>query len=238
MNQNKVVLTGNLGIPVEVYIYDDKYMVYHKTLQNVMNVRNISYEFRKMDIENYEGTSTVVCICNMSDPVTKRSVSGVGEASKPNCISEIERKYPVTIAANRAFDRAAIQMLGFKETVYSVSEISILKTIPAKKKTENIQQTASVQENVPVQQNAPVQPTAPAQQPAQTPATPEKKSRPDMPDGISDTIMIGYLKGKSYKEIKDTESITKLIGFLKSHPNLEYPDEAKQKQAEWLRALD
>ena len=227
--EKKIKLTGNLGIPVEAIVYNEKPVVSHKTLQNVVNTRNISYTFTFASpaVSKINNNDTVIATCTMNDPITKRTVSAVGDASKLSCITELEKKYPALIATNRAFDRAAIQMLAFKETVYSSSEISALKecgkaTAPEAQKAEE-----------------PAQPEAPKEEASKEAVqTVTKEGRPDLPEGIEDIIQIGYVKGKSYAEIKDTKDMTKLISFLKSHPNLEYPREEQQAQAEWFRTLD
>lgn len=80
----------------------------------------VRYDFDAMTITD---THSVIR-CTITNNRGRR-VSAVGESTLDSLDTDISRKYPTTMAANRAFDKAAIAFMGFDSKVISSDGTSI-----------------------------------------------------------------------------------------------------------------
>lgn len=100
----------------------------HGTLENI--VHDIAPQMEKPIKYHYAEPRMFepghfVVFCTMTDEGGQRRVEAIGEASESSLETEIAKKFPVLIATQRAFDRAAIRFLAFPGKAYSDSEIPI-----------------------------------------------------------------------------------------------------------------
>ena len=96
----------------------------HAELERCILDLNASFRFSPATI--FDGHVAIICEITSHDG--ERTISAVGEACNNTLNSEIAKNYPITMACNRAFDRAAIRLLKLKVDglgpVYSDLEIS------------------------------------------------------------------------------------------------------------------
>lgn len=104
------------------------FLVQHNDLDVFISENpDIKYEMTVVSTDN----SHPIVTCRMK--AGDNTVMTVGEATEETLWTDAERKYPVTVAWNRAFDRAAIRILDFEMTnVFSNKEVKIV----SEKKTE------------------------------------------------------------------------------------------------------
>ena len=129
----------------------------------------------------------------------KVTIEAVGEATEPTLTSEISKNFPVTMASNRAFDRAVISILALNsdgKKVYSNTEIEPSQKPAEEKPVEEkpveekpakaefpeearslieedvpIEDTPfSEEEELPIKEEIPVEKEEPAEKPAEKPA--------------------------------------------------------------------
>ena len=99
-----------------------KAIVYHTDLEHfIVNemAGKISYDYPIL----IPSLTDAVATCSMWDE-TGRKITVVGEATKDTLTSHVGNAYPTTIAAQRAFDRAAIRFLDLGVNVYSNLELA------------------------------------------------------------------------------------------------------------------
>ena len=131
------IKSNYLGVDVDIDIYEgtteqgnEMPIVTHNSLENVI-LNNLPPELGvKWDliVEDASDTHPVVK-CTMLDNNGRR-VQAIGEAVANTLVNEIARNFPVTMAGNRAFDRAAIKYLALEtngKMLYSSEEIPTAK---------------------------------------------------------------------------------------------------------------
>lgn len=97
---------------------ENKTIISHADLEDIVLNQIDDVRFSYSVIET---TKPPVFICKMD--YENRHVEAIGEATYASLTTEIAKQFPATMAANRAFDRAAIRLLGFEGKVYSDNEI-------------------------------------------------------------------------------------------------------------------
>lgn len=127
----ETVRSTYLDCDFEVLTYDindrdgAKKIISHGSLQNIIyNVlpkQNPELKLRVTTLSVYVTETRCAFQCTMTDN-NFRSVQELGESSTGTLHTQIARDYPIMMASQRAFDRAAIQYLAFPGKVYSTSE--------------------------------------------------------------------------------------------------------------------
>lgn len=204
-----------------------QFITTHNKLLNVISQIGISYTIDF--VVNVPERPDFVCICTMTDPRNSRSVTAVGEVTSKNTYNDFDRLHPAYTASIRAFDRAAIQILEIKESLYSYSEISkemfFGKANPNKMKNQKAAQNPRPEEK------------QDKDKPVDNKNVSSGTNRPCMPIELGETILIGSLKGRKYDEVKDTTAMTGFIQMLKQTPEAEYGTAEENAQAKFFRKL-
>lgn len=114
--------------------YEKKFLIInHSNLVQLFNTLENTKINQKCLVANFEH-AVYECLIEYNGKVFYQ----IGEVVKKTQFNDIVRDYPVTIAYQRAFDRAVISLLDFESKVFSNNEINLsgLQTI-SKAKTEN-----------------------------------------------------------------------------------------------------
>lgn len=201
-----------------------QFVTTHNKLSNIINQIGMSYttDF----VVNIPERPDFVCICTMTDPRNNRTVTAVGEVSSRNMYNDFDRLHPAYTAFIRAFDRAAIQILEIKESLYSYSEIS-KEMIFRKANSDKTKGQKATQAPKPEEKNKPV-----GNENVSTGV-----NRPCMPRELGETILIGSLKGRKYEDVKNTAAMTGFIQMLKRAPEVEYGTAEENAQAKFFKKL-
>ena len=125
----KEVFSSTLNKNIPVKTNGKINIIKHATLDAIANELQINTKFDiiSSDINH----AVVLCVAEYN----KMKVTTIGESVKETLFSDEEKRYPVTIAWNRAYDRCVIKLLKLTENAFSNSEInekaitSALKTI-------------------------------------------------------------------------------------------------------------
>lgn len=109
------MLTGSGGITAAVEKAEGKnyYYISSNELKRIANERNVSFTYQVAS-----GLPHIVYHCIAKDPVSGRTVEGVGELDESVLTTAQERLNPMKLAAIRAFDDAILLLCGFQEYVY------------------------------------------------------------------------------------------------------------------------
>lgn len=114
-----MTITGrriNVSFDVETEV-DGHAIIPHSMLEEIADNYNVDYTYETVFCN---GTNAAIkCIAIYGEFKSE----AFGEANSKNLDTDISKKYPVIMAAKRAFDRAIIRLFGFD--VYSDSEISV-----------------------------------------------------------------------------------------------------------------
>lgn len=97
-------------------------IVEHAAFEDIVFNRLQKLDGFKYSIEPIVGFMHPVVKCTMCDN-SGREIITIGEADPDTLVNNISRQNPVIMAANRAFDRAAIRFLNLEGKVYSSEEI-------------------------------------------------------------------------------------------------------------------
>ena len=109
------------------------FLVKHSDLEKAAAKLKADYG---MEIISMQKNHAVV-ICTVEYKETQYST--IGEATEATLWDDTDKEYPVTMAWNRAFDRAIIKLLNFNEVVFSNKEIKKERFV---KKRENTSERA------------------------------------------------------------------------------------------------
>lgn len=97
-----------------------KKIISHNELEDIIINQCSGVSFTYVPVEHFNAP---VFICKMYNADKTRVIEAIGEGELQSLTTEIARQFPATMAANRAFDRAAIRFLGLSGKVYSDNEI-------------------------------------------------------------------------------------------------------------------
>lgn len=97
-----------------------KKIISHNELEDIIINQCKDVSFTYVPVEHFKAP---VFICKMYNADKTRVIEAIGEGEYKSLTTEIARHFPATMAANRAFDRAAIRFLGLSGKVYSDNEI-------------------------------------------------------------------------------------------------------------------
>ena len=131
----------NEEIKYEEYA-DGAKVIPHSTLEDILRRHSDRFEYEPKAV--LVSPEMVVVECRITDKETGETVLKVGESNPMNLESDIARKYPATIAYQRAIDRAVVAILGLGAKFYSDQEINrrilaeaekLLDTSPREKKS-------------------------------------------------------------------------------------------------------
>lgn len=123
-----MTITGrriNISIDVETEV-DGHAIIPHSMLEEIADNYNIEYTYETVFCNGV--SAAIKCIAAKDEFKSE----AFGESNNKNLDTDIGKKYPVIMAAKRAFDRAVIRLFGFD--VYSDSEIAV--TNKAKKEKD------------------------------------------------------------------------------------------------------
>ena len=216
--QKKVLLEGiNATLPVEIVTEDGKGLIKHDVLENfILKYPRIVSEYTPVTVDTKNPAAVVMC--KMTDTQTKQSVIKVGETNPSTLKTEISRNYGVTMAFQRAFNRAAIALLGLNEGghIYAegieLSREDLLKGEKKLMEAADIAPVLNANATFTVQQE-----TAPA--PAPVMDNEEKKTETPTYVMTDDTILeIGGQMGKRLGDVKNTKKFRDFLEWVKA-PN-------------------
>ena len=114
-------------------------MITHESLEDIILnqiPKEVGVRYDKQVVQ--VGREHAIVLCTISD-ASGRRVQSIGEAVTETLYSDIARNYPVTIAENRAFDKAAIRYLAIESAngkVFSKEELCPANTKPIAVQTE------------------------------------------------------------------------------------------------------
>lgn len=257
-------LFPDVSISAQQYAEGGYYIIYHNMLQEAAAKEKIEFKYEGPFMMQTATGLEIVYHCAVKAPGTDNWVTAVGESNPENLTSEIAQKFPAQIAANRAFDRAMIQLLAFNRRVYSSSEIyenPLESEVPAqpvteervkdaaekpKKKTSVKQNADKTAEKAPVESDVTAEPemdapqfttfgSAPKKEEVKAEAPKEVRKDPAVRD--EDIILFGSCKGMKYGDAKYTASFASFIKSVKTHVSLRFPDAERTKQLEFFRNL-
>ena len=124
----------------------------HSTLEDILRRYSARFEYEPKAV--LVSPEMVVVECRITDKETGETVLKVGESNPMNLESDIARKYPATIAYQRAIDRAVVAILGLGAKFYSDQEINrkilaeaekLLDKSPAKEKEKKIREISEAE---------------------------------------------------------------------------------------------
>ena len=230
--KRKINLEGIEGsLPVDIIDENEGLaLISHSVLENfIKNLSRISVTYKAV----YICPPSAVVECHMTDKETGRTVVKVGETNKATLKNDISTNFGVTIAYQRAYNRAAIVMLGLSDngTVYSDIEVSKAELEKSRSwKTAKTQQAQQTQQTPAVKEIKEI-PEATASEPVQA----EPKSV-----FTDETVMkIGGDKGKKFGEIKHSPKFKALVKWAKNtDPNDFKAEEDVKFQFLAIRELD
>lgn len=125
-------LNKNIDLLATTRLSDNKkvIIVTHKSLLNCFNEIQLEHKLKLELKELHISLNHNVFLAKISDK-NGFEVQEIGETTPDTLNSQIARENPALVAAQKAFDRAIIQYLNFRENVYSIHEISPFDTKPA-----------------------------------------------------------------------------------------------------------
>ena len=204
------------GDPGKLFIQDRAGIPSHRAIKRAAR-RNQRFTWSyKLLVCNQDA---VIVECTVKDRAKGRTFTDVGSAIASNMRTGQEKSFPVELAYNRAFDRAAIAALyntaNLPEGVRGVwSNMEIIPQAPAAEEPAASETTSE---------------TAPAVMPdAETEIFSDKAQAAESP-ADEEVILFGICKGKTFAEIKGSEEEKKTIDWVMKS-GITYPDEARQRQ--------
>lgn len=200
------VLTNRDGNQILAEERNGYYLVEHAALKKLINKNKISFSYRIVSAE----VEHVIYHCIMKDPGSGRTVEGIGETMIDTLTTNREKRNIIKIAANRAFDDAALTLLDFEEQIYSNEGLT---RKPKQSEAETVKAENEIKEES------------------------EQKKMPEMPEGLPDILLVGPLRGKKYSEMKDTTEMHSFIKYIKENPQLLYGGDIK-RQVDFLKTLE
>lgn len=165
--------------------------------------------------------------CVISNKNGRRAV-GIGESLPSTLTTEISAKYPVLIASQRAFDRAAISFLNIPGKVYSDLELSDNNKAPESENPPK-QSTGKTQGKIKSEKEEPAsKPPKSAEIKSQTEEGSVKNDL-ELKDPGKEKIIRGRCKGKLIEEVFKTDigSIVWIKEKLANNPNTEIQEMIK-----------
>lgn len=114
-----MTITGrriNVSFDVETEV-DGHAIIPHSMLEEIADNYKVDYTYETVFCNGTNAAIKCIAICG------EFKSEAFGEANSRNLDTDISKKYPVIMAAKRAFDRAIIRLFGFD--VYSDSEIAV-----------------------------------------------------------------------------------------------------------------
>jgi len=112
------VYSETLGRAVPVKKTGNLYIIPHSFLNKAAAEKPVECNFQ---VVSSELNHAVVLCCLTADGVR---IDTIGETTEGTLWTKADREYPVTVAWNRAFDRAMIRYLAFDKPVFSDKELN------------------------------------------------------------------------------------------------------------------
>ncbi len=224
----KIKLDGiEQSLPVEIITEDGVGLIKHDVLEMFISKQpRIKATYKAI----YVNPPVAVIECHMEDTQSGYSVIKVGETSMSTLKGDISRNYGVTIAYQRAYNRAAIALLGLSDEGHIYSDVEgVTRADLEKRNTQASQPQQSVK---PAQQ---VQPQPKPQQ-AQAPkaAQPVQSAEYIMTDDT--LILIGGSKGQKYGDVKNTKKFQSFVLWCKNPKTVcSFNGEEETKQFNYIR---
>lgn len=218
-----MIKTKYNDVEVPSFASGSRHIVRHRDLVIAVKKLGFSVKYTLVHAEN----GHIVIECRMKTPDTRvEPAIGIGEVSDETIYTEEIRKYPYRCAYDRAFDRAAIDLLGFKEEVLSNSEWDG-KMPKAEHKAQDVQNKA---EHEAQDAQDEVKEEAHAE---------EEEDVPELPDGIipdDEVILFGKCKDMTFGQAKHTKKFAAFLEWVEKHDDIQFKD-ARKQQLEKLRKL-
>lgn len=226
MERVKIMSPAFGGIEIDAKKYGRRFLVQHSTLEKVAQAHQVCFDMAV--VASDEKHAAVVCR-------HETGIMTIGEATEGSMWTDIDRQYPITIAWNRAFDRAMIRLLSFREEVYSNKEVKEkdLASMEKEKTSKASPVAAGMTQETSVPAPAKEEPITelkePAVEVAKTPVTAEKK--PVV--GPQTRILFGRWKGRKFSELETNPDFLKFIDDIKTQ-KVSFADEKKQEQLDYM----
>ncbi len=131
-------------LPVDIVTEDGIGLIRHVVLENYMAKQN--HRFNTTVKLVYCRRPEAVVECSMTDTVTGRSVIKVGETCEKTLKGEIAMNFAITMAYQRAYNRAAIALLGLSEEGQIYSDCELDRSDLSRRKGYIPENTASVKQ--------------------------------------------------------------------------------------------
>ena len=221
----KVTLQGiEAALPVDIVTDDGVGLIKHDVIENFLTkIPRIDVNYKAI----FVNPPNAVIECRMTDTQTKHTVTKVGETNLSTLTTDISRNFGVTMAYQRAYNRAAIALLGLNEGghIYSDLEVS-RKDLERRNNKDSFQKKQEIPEPV-------------AEVPVTTPVAEAKPETPAYTMTDETVILIGGQKGSKLGEIKETKKFRSFLEWVKN-PNtvMSFNDDEQRKQFEFLRAAN
>ena len=202
-------------------------IIKHSSLEDII-VNQIDDTIYDYDIIKANVDHAVVK-CVISNKNGRRAV-GIGESLPSTLMTEISTKYPVLIASQRAFDRAAISFLNIPGKVYSDLELSDNNKAPESESEKPPKQsTEKPQGKIKSEKEEPTsKPPKSAEIKSQTEEGSVKNDL-ELKDPGKEKIIRGRCRGKLIEEVFKTDigSIVWIKEKLANNPNTEIQEMIK-----------
>lgn len=219
--KKKVNLAGiDAALPVDIVTEDGVGLIKHDVIENFMTkLPRIEVSYKAV----YVNPPNAVIECTMVDTQTKYKVTKVGETNNSTLTSEISRNYGVTMAYQRAYNRAAITLLGLNEGGHVYSDLEVSR--------KELEQRNKVRDFTPK--------STTSEQPKPGEVPPVSNSEPAYVMTDETVMRIGGQKGEKLGEIKNTNKFRAFLKWVKD-PNtvMSFNDDESRKQFEFLRAAN
>ena len=215
---------------IEGKLYDNGYvMVKHNDLEDLIMGLGAQIEYHLVHC----AVPDVAVECRMT--LGNRTITKIGETCTSTTSDKFQKEYVITTAYQRAFDRAAIRILGLGSNVYSYSEIP-MKEIRKWTRNED-EKPLSEEVELPPERTEPVQALSAKSQDEEVITSKEtvEEEKPQISlEGYEiqedDVILVGRFSGKTLKQAKESGRFESFLHWLKTH-HLEFGDDPeRQKQ--------
>lgn len=201
------IFSKKLGkeLDIDAWTQNGTIIIGHKALesayQEIAEERGLQYEYKGTPKDWVVGENHFAVPCVLTD-VLGYKVEMIGESLPATLDNDIARNYPVTMAQNRAFDRAVIAYLGI-EKAYSSNEISAdaesTVNVEETYDSDEVQETSVCMTEIPEKEEE--MPEIPETVTEETVEKPAEESIEKTVKGTTDAWTVDDVVGKTYEEL-------------------------------------
>ena len=200
------IFSKKLGreLNIEAWTQGNTIIIGHKALestyQEISEIYGLQYEYKGNPRDWVVGNNHFAVPCVLTDSLGYK-VEMIGESLDATLDNEIAKNYPVTMAQNRAFDRAVIAYLGI-EKAYSSNEIPLETeaTVSVEYEAEEVQETSVCMTEIPEEED----------EMPEMPEIPEKVTEETVEETVEESVeepvsnkewTVDDVVGKTYEEL-------------------------------------